>query len=346
MNDRKILDNKLQENECKDYNKLSHIMPKTKRIIAIGDLHGNLKKTIYIFKKLNLIDNKNEWIAIPKDTIVVQVGDILDSCREKNLNDCENEIKEDNERGDLSIFAFLNIVNRNAEKMGGKVICLLGNHELLNVMQKTHYNSRKDLLEINRIKGYEDITDLSELRKIRHKLFKPGGKLAKFMACTRHSALIIGSNLFVHAGVINKVANKYKIEDINIIVRKWLLNKINLNSTKSDIGTLKDILLNYDSSIFWTRLLGNLPSNASKKECDNHMKEVLKLWKIERMIVGHTPSINENQNIISLCDNRIHRIDTGIGEGFDKFKSGSNNKIELLEILNDTKHNKIILDYP
>ena len=38
----------------------------------------------------------------------------------------------------------------------------------------------------------------------RIKYFKPGNKLSNFLACTRKMILIIGDNLFVHAGLIKK----------------------------------------------------------------------------------------------------------------------------------------------
>ena len=51
------------------------ILPK-ERIIVIGDYADYNKQTNFI--KLKLIDNNNNWIAEPKNTIVVQLGDILD----------------------------------------------------------------------------------------------------------------------------------------------------------------------------------------------------------------------------------------------------------------------------
>ena len=63
-------------NTCKS-NKYD-ILPACKRIIVIGDIHGDWSITKRIFLKNNLIDYNGKWIAEPKDTKVVQVGDILD----------------------------------------------------------------------------------------------------------------------------------------------------------------------------------------------------------------------------------------------------------------------------
>ena len=37
-------------------------------------------------------------------------------------------------------------------------------------------------------------------------------KYAKFLACTRQTALIIGSNLFVHAAIVPDLAKEYKVK--------------------------------------------------------------------------------------------------------------------------------------
>jgi len=58
--------------------------------------------------------------------------------------------------------------------------------------------------------------------------------MANFMACTRVSCIIIGSNLFVHAAVVPILIKKYDVQDvsgierINTLVRKWLLDQIKM----------------------------------------------------------------------------------------------------------------------
>ena len=61
---------------CNSHKK--EILPPCKRIIVIGDLHGDWEVTKQLFLKFNIIDTNNRWIAQPRDTKIVQVGDILD----------------------------------------------------------------------------------------------------------------------------------------------------------------------------------------------------------------------------------------------------------------------------
>ena len=47
----------------------------TKRIIVIGDIHGDIGILCSCLYMANIINHKFEWIAQPADTIVVQMGD-------------------------------------------------------------------------------------------------------------------------------------------------------------------------------------------------------------------------------------------------------------------------------
>ena len=81
-------------------------------------------------------------------------------------------------------------------------------------------------------------------------LFKNGNKYANFLACTRQTAVIIGSNLFVHAAILPDLAKKFKINELNLLIKKWLLGIINNSDKIKGIGKLSDILFNYEKSPF------------------------------------------------------------------------------------------------
>ena len=101
----KLFDKDLFENYCDNYIIMPIIVPKTERIIAIGDIHGDIKMAKKIFFKCKLINEKLEWIAEPKNTIVVQVGDQIDSCRKNPYQQCH--IKYDNDNGrDMEVLKF------------------------------------------------------------------------------------------------------------------------------------------------------------------------------------------------------------------------------------------------
>lgn len=189
---------------CPKYNYLPTILPAAKRIIVIGDLHGDYDLTIESLILAGVIDNNLNWVG--NDTIVVQVGDQIDRCRPYD-HKCDHELATVNdEASDIKIMKLMTELHNKALKEKGAVYSLLGNHELMNSLGNLNYVSYKGLKEFD---NYKDPDDLSKTftsgAHARAHAFAPGNEHAKFMACTRQSSLIIGSFLFVHAGIIQNL---------------------------------------------------------------------------------------------------------------------------------------------
>lgn len=85
------------------------MLPAAKRVIAIGDLHGDLDKAKESFRIGGLIDDHDQWIG--GKTVVVQVGDLLD-------------------RGDreVELLYWLERIAKKAKQHGGAVHVINGNH--------------------------------------------------------------------------------------------------------------------------------------------------------------------------------------------------------------------------
>ena len=79
------------------------VLPAVRRIIVIGDIHGDWKMTLDTLKLAKVINNKNKWIG--GDTVVVQLGDQIDRCRpddwEKNCIKDYDDVIDDNEANTL-----------------------------------------------------------------------------------------------------------------------------------------------------------------------------------------------------------------------------------------------------
>jgi len=339
---------------CKTYDKLPHILPAAKRIVCLGDLHGDYKLTLDCLKLANIIDDKLNWVAEPPETIIVQIGDQVDRCRPDVNMKCDNpEATPYDEGSDIKILELFTDLHKKALKKGGAVYSLLGNHEIMNVDGQLNYVSYEGLKQFENEINPETKEKFKSGKEARKYLFKRGNKYAKFLACTRQTALIIGSNLFVHATIMPELAKKFKVDDLNILVRKWLLGIINNDHKLEGIGNVGDILLNYNISPFWPRVLGNLPPNVSLDDetCEEYLKDTLDLYKCNNMIVGHTPQVftktKAGINVTCRDDTEnvkrgVWRVDVGSSLGFDNFK---NNKIkdlskpQVLEILDDNEFN-------
>ena len=142
------------QNNPKDF----EILPACKRIIVIGDIHGDWNITKKIFLKNKLIDRNMRWISEPKDTKVIQVGDILDrGGRPGTVGD---------ECSELKIMDFLDDIHEQSRLYNGGVFCLIGNHEIMNVVGNFTYSGEAS---IKCFGGAEE----------RKKQFRPGGVLPR-----------------------------------------------------------------------------------------------------------------------------------------------------------------------
>lgn len=396
---------------CKSYTYTPFSLPAVETIIVFGDIHGDYKmavklllmsKVAEIESEINdpfslILDEENiddmklrkiyfndkrilsskeykmKWIG--GKTHVVQVGDQIDRCRIYGNLSCDlPETTFGDENCDYKIMKLYADLHEQAVKKGGAVISLLGNHEIKNSMGSLVYVSSKG------IQGYKNYSDpenadvkFNDGFAGRKYAFQPGHEIGKFMGCTRTPAIVIGSNLFAHAGIVSgmlkdlsneeneknektyglnydnkylnkkifKFKNREDFEHVNIVIKKWLFNLVEEN----DIDDLINII-EPDKSMFWNRILGSFKPNISRKKCFKHIDSVLKLFKINNIIVGHTPqSMQLGLNINGVCDDHVWRVDTGSSAAFDRFdkifmKNGNlleTRKFQYLVIVNDKK---------
>ena len=85
------------------------------RVVAVGDVHGSLEGLTGILEEAGVIDASGRWIG--GSTTLIQQGDLLD----RGLH-----VRE--------VMDLLMRLQREAPKAGGEVICLLGNHEGMNLL--------------------------------------------------------------------------------------------------------------------------------------------------------------------------------------------------------------------
>lgn len=337
---------------CAPYKYTPAIMEAKHRIIVFGDIHGDYNLAIDMLNKAKLIefDNNNNILWIGGSTYVVQVGDQIDRCRPVINLPCSNPNATINdENSDIKIMELFNNLNLQATEANGAVISLLGNHELLNTMGIMNYVSYQG------IKQFENYVDPdSPNRKFktgieaRSHAFQPGNTYARMMGCTRMPAVIIGSNLFVHAGIVDGLIKEIELKDINdfekinIKIKRWLLGLLDQNYVENIVKYSKN-------SMFWTRLLGKIPPGTSINNpvCADNIKNVLSLFKVGSIIIGHTPqSFMYSDDINSTCDNKIWRVDNGSSSAFNAFDAYyktngvyvNSRRTQYLEIIDDINY--------
>ena len=89
-------------------------------VVAIADVHGDFDDFVAILQRSGLIDKQNHW-AGGKATFV-QVGDLLDRGPKPR-----------------EVMDLMMALEQEAAQAGGRVVSLLGNHEMMNIMGDLRY---------------------------------------------------------------------------------------------------------------------------------------------------------------------------------------------------------------
>ncbi|CAH9132126.1 unnamed protein product [Cuscuta epithymum] len=280
------------------------------RLIAVGDLHGDLQKTKQAFRLSGLIDDQERWCG--GSTTVVQVGDVLDRGGEE-----------------LKILFFLEKLKREAAKAGGGVITMNGNHEIMNVVGDFRYVTKDGLKEFEDWAFWHSVGDtlkkmcegVGETKdpfdgvpfkfpglkpeffagfRARVAALRPSGPIATRFLSQNQTVVVVGDSVFAHGGLLPLHVD-YGLEKLNEEVSDWI---------SGVRGSVWRELVMGRNSIVWLRKF----SNELAKDCDcSALEHVLAtIPGVKRMIMGHT--IQES-GINGVCKNQAIRIDVGMSKG-------------------------------
>lgn len=267
--------------------------PAAPRVVAIGDLHGDLNATRAALRLAGAIDEADHWSG--GALVLVQTGDVLD--------------RGDGERAIVDLFDRL---IDEAARAGGTVHALNGNHEIMNVAGDFRYVTEG---------GYKDFSNVSGLSALDGRLAKvapearprasaffPGGPYAKKLG-RNNTVVIVGDTVFVHGGLLPEHA-KYGVDTMNRQVSAWM---------NGDSRSPPDIVMAEDAPV-WMRLYSE--GSPGARACET-LGTTLAALGAKRMVVGHTV---QKDGISSACDGKVWRIDTGLASYYG-------GPMEVLEIV-------------
>lgn len=316
-------------------------LPDGAKIIAIGDIHGDLAVTIKSLKLAGVIpmdtphyfenieDCENiEWIG--GNTHVVQVGDQIDRCRPNSWyrDICNDTDTYKDEGSNLKIMELLDRLDVKAKFQNGAVISILGNHEIMNCVGDFRYVSPKEFEEFGRFFKVRKTNSSNRVfpygYKERKQSFSPGGMIAKKFASNRKSIVQVGNWVFVHGGITPKLSNEYSLDEMNEGMSRWLLGRRD-RKTKDIFEALYD---DDEHGIFWTREFGDLGNwsddrstqlfnrtlDGINKKNDRDMEGLC-----EGIVMGHTPQYMNGLGINSSCNDKLWRVDVGASKAFGPF---------------------------
>lgn len=258
-----------------------------KRVVAVGDIHGDLNALLKILVKKELIDRDGHWIG--SDTHLVMMGDLING----------SEYSKD-------ILDYLIGLEKEAEYAGGKLHVLLGNHEVRLLFGDVESLSSRNLRSFA-----WDLDEREEMeQRVNRYFYSPNGKYAKWFQ-TKNTIVVINNVAFVHAGLkpewfadkdaatalelINstvryliKRAKRLSVEDKNLT---WTvgLEWQNLKNKFTFSGILGPI---WDRG-FGTRERDDVGINAlpsQKLSVDKRsLRELLESLGLVKLVVGHHP---------------------------------------------------------
>lgn len=169
--------------------------PAAARIVAIGDLHGDLDSTRRALRLAGAIDEHDAWVGGP--LVVVQTGDEID--------------RRDDDR---AVLDEIEALKAQASAAGGEVIALLGNHEIMNASMDFRY------VTPGAFAAFAAFGDHSTAGAGRAAAFHPGGRYATTLA-GRPLLAKVGDTVFVHGGVLPQHVH-YGLDRMNDELDAWL----------------------------------------------------------------------------------------------------------------------------
>ncbi|MEJ2383088.1 MAG: metallophosphoesterase [Xanthomonadales bacterium] len=279
------------------------------RIVAIGDIHGDYDRYMATLEAAGLVDSKGRWSG--GTTHLVQLGDIPDRGPDT-----------------LRIIEHIDKLARQAERKGGRVHGLIGNHEVMNVtgdlryvdpgeyeafvtrksqaLQDRHFKAYLANLEQSDPEAFENLpkdfraqfNERYPLGWIEHQqawnpAWNPEAEYFEWVM-ERKVAVQVNDTIFLHGGLSGFYCQN-SLESLTEKAREQLRN----------YDPASPGILNDDFGPFWYRgLSGNEPQAPLET-----VEAILEQHDAGHIVVGHTPTMGV---IWPRYDGRVIQADTGI----------------------------------
>jgi hypothetical protein len=286
------------------------VYPAVERIVVVGDIHGDLQKLTEILEVAGLINKRGRWTG--GDTHLVQLGDVPDRGADSK-----------------EIVRFLKTLERDAQRRGGRVHVLIGNHDAMNVYGDLRYVTKEEYAAFEKRDSMQRLERLYEMEKaviqanypeerwppfdegyreqwfeerppgyVEHRInWKPDGDIGKWVM--KNNAVVkVGRILFVHAGIGPNHVD-WSIDQINETLRQELL----LPPTDP-----APVARDGDGPL-WYR---GLALNKEDVEAP-HLERVLEAFGVDRIVVGHTVTSGV---ILPRFGARVLLVDVGLSRYF------------------------------
>jgi hypothetical protein len=296
------------------------------RVVAVADVHGDVDAFVGILQKAQIVDPSKRWSG--GHSVLVQTGDMLD-------------------RGPKSraVMDLLMSLQKDAQRQGGRVIVLMGNHEAMNIFGDRRYVSNDDYASFaddgpERKKKAAAGTDSSKPEGFAERCaaFAPNGQYGKWLRSLPAIAKV-NDSIFLHGGIAPDLAS-YSVDRLNEAIaaeiksfdtfKEFLVDKKIAQpcdtleeltaATKAALDKAKgkdaDILKAFLGLGAWLTINESGPlwfrGYAQWSDADGppQIQKLTEAYGVARFVVGHTPQ--QGGQIKSRFDGKVYLIDTGM----------------------------------
>ncbi len=239
------------------------VYPASKRLLALSDIEGNFEAMKLMLQSAGVMDTEFNWSFGDGDLVLV--GDFFD--RGLNVTEC---------------LWLLYKLDGEAERAGGKLHFILGNHEIMNLQGNTKYMRNK-------------YAENAKLMQMDYKYwYDHNSELGRWLR-SKNAIERIGDYVFCHGGISLDMARMgLSFEEINRHVRE------NIGLSEPEISNPEAKLI-FDTKVgvFWYR--GLAKSMMSAAEVDT----IMQYLGAQKIVLGHTLQ----QDIVAYYDGRVICID-------------------------------------
>jgi len=249
------------------------------RVVAVGDVHGDVEALAEVLRLAGLIDEKGRWSG--GKAHLVQTGDIPD-------------------RGDRTREAFELLMRLEGEALaaGGRVHALLGNHEVMNMLGDLRYVTPGELASFADQSPEQDPAGTPRGTAGHREAYGMNGRYGRWLR--GHAAVVrINDTLFVHGGVAPDAPAK-TLAELNRWVRQDLFPGNPPGGARNPQGPL------------WFRGYALGEEEGAGRALDL----VLRRFDAQRMVMGHTT--DPSGKVRLRFGGKALFIDTGLSTGYGR----------------------------
>ncbi|THH05860.1 hypothetical protein EW145_g4488 [Phellinidium pouzarii] len=317
------------------------VRPHERRIVAVGDLHGDFGNALKVLQMAGVVDTAGDWTGDVE--LFVQTGDIIDRGKDT-----------------IKLFLWMEKLRSQARNVGGDVISHLGNHEWMNLLGDWRYVYPDEIDTFGSIAARQKMFQTGRIGRAwaanysitsRIPLHPPMGHTSPFPTAQFYASdaqsldfdpnspeanapLARAALSFVHGGLAPNYAHLTPYPAHINALGRTLLERLQTRpfppphppapyaGLPAD-ATPEERSLYMDDGPLWYRGWALRPEAEVCGEVD----EVLERTGVRRLIMGHTPDFNK---ITPRCGGKIIIIDTGISHAYGGVLSALSVKYTLM----------------